>query len=255
MSKWTAVLLAGSRPGGDPFAAKHGTDLKPLIPVAGEPMVRRPVAALLASKTVQHVLVLTQQPKRIGAVLPADPRLIVSESGETIAGTMLGLIDDPMTEFPLLITTADHALLTPEIVEDFASHADNADLAIGVVERAALLKRLPQSKRTWIRFRGGAYTGANLFLLRSRKIRPAVELWRSAEQDRKKGWRLLAALGPTAMLGAVLRLRSLDQTVTALGHRLGLSIKAVELSNPLAAVDIDKEEDLTLAEAILAGRA
>ncbi len=32
----TAVVLAGSRPGGDPFAQAYGTDLKALIPVGGD---------------------------------------------------------------------------------------------------------------------------------------------------------------------------------------------------------------------------
>jgi GTP:adenosylcobinamide-phosphate guanylyltransferase len=254
MSGITAVVMAGSRPGGDPFALRHGTDLKPLIPVAGEPMVRRPVAALLASEGVGRVLVLSQQTERIGAVLPADPRLTVAHPKETIAATMLALVDSPATEWPLLVTTADHAFLTDALVRDFLAVANGADLAIGVVERGALMKRLPQSKRTWIRFRRGAYTGANLFLLGGRKVRPAVELWRSVEQDRKKGWRLLAALGPAVLLGAVLRLRTLDRTVTALGRRLSLTIRAVELSDPLAAVDVDKEEDLILAETILKGR-
>jgi GTP:adenosylcobinamide-phosphate guanylyltransferase len=255
MSGITAVVMAGSRPGGDPFARAHGTDLKPLIPVAGEPMVRRPVTALLASEGVTRVLVLSQRPERIGAVLPADPRLTVTRSGDTIAATVLSLIDDPATLWPLLVTTADHALLTPQMVEEFVANADGADLGIGVVERNVLTKRLPQSKRTWIRFRGGAFTGANLFLLGTRKVRPAIELWRSMEQDRKKGWRLLAAFGPAVLLGAVLRLRTLEQTLALLGHKLSLSIHAVKLSDPLAAVDVDKEEDLQLVESILAGQA
>jgi hypothetical protein len=33
MSGWTAVLLAGSRPGIVQFAQSHGSDLKALIPV------------------------------------------------------------------------------------------------------------------------------------------------------------------------------------------------------------------------------
>jgi GTP:adenosylcobinamide-phosphate guanylyltransferase len=255
MSGITAVVLAGSRPGGDAFAIAHGTDLKPLIPVAGEAMVRRPVAALLASEDVGKVLVLSQQPERIGAVLSADPRLTVARSGDTIASTVLALIDDPAIEWPLLLTTADHALLTAAMIEGFVATADGADLAIGVVEKSVLMKRLPQSKRTWIRFRGGAYTGANLFLLGSSKVRRAIELWRSVEQDRKKGWRLLAAFGPAVLLGAVLRLQTLEQTLAALGQKLGLTIQAVKLDDPLAAVDVDKEEDLQLVESILAGRA
>lgn len=255
MSGITAVVMAGSRPGGDPFAQAHGTDLKPLIPVAGEPMVRRPVTALLESEAVGRVQVLTQQPERIASALPADPRLTVARSGETIAATILELIDSAATDFPLLVTTADHALLTSDMVADFVGQSAGADLAIGVVEKAVLMKRLPRSKRTWIGFRGGAYTGANLFLLGSRKVRPAVELWRSVEQDRKKGWRLLFAFGPAVLVGAALRLRSLDQTVTSIGRKLGMSARAVQLSDPLAAVDVDKEEDLVLAESILTERA
>lgn len=251
----TAVVLAGSRPGVDPFAAQHGTDLKALIPVGGEPMVRRPVQALLASDCVERLLVLAQQPERIGAAFAADPRLEIRKSGATIASTILDLLDDPATEWPLLVTTADHALLTPDTVEEFCARATGADLAIGVVERRKLLERLPQSKRTWIPFRGGAYTGANLFLLGSGKVRPVIETWRSAEQGRKKGFRLLQGFGPAVLVGAVLRIRTLDQTLAALGRRFGLSVRAVELSNPIAAVDVDKPEDLRLAEAILAGRA
>ena len=76
-----------------------------------------------------------------------------------------------------------------------------------------LMARLPTTERTWLRFRGGAYSGANLFAFGSAKAATAVELWRSVEQDRKKGWRMIAALGPRPAGGAVLRLRTLDQTL------------------------------------------
>ncbi len=72
---WTAVVLAGSRPGRDAFAEQFGTDLKALIPVAGEPMVRRPVRALLQNENIGKVLVLSQSPDRIAAALPNDPRV------------------------------------------------------------------------------------------------------------------------------------------------------------------------------------
>ena len=72
---WTALVLAGSRPGRDAFAESHGTDLKALIPVGGVPMVARPVTALLAAPAIATVRVLAQQPARIAAVLPTEPRL------------------------------------------------------------------------------------------------------------------------------------------------------------------------------------
>lgn len=252
---WTAVVLAGSRPGRDPFAEQFGTDLKALIPVGGEPMVSRPVRALLESDCVAKILVLSQSPDRIAAVLPSDPRIEVRESRGTIAETMLELIADDRVDWPLLVTTADHALLDPATVEEFSRKSQAADLAIGVVERAKLLRRFPNARRTWIRLRGGAYTGANLFALRSPAVAPAIELWRSVEQDRKKAWRVISVLGPAVLMCAALRLISLDEVLFQLGGRLALSVKAVRLSNPVAGVDVDKAEDHALAEAILAGRA
>ena len=255
MSPVTAVVLAGSRPGGDRFAETYGTDLKALIPLGGAPMVRRPVEALLASADIGCVRVLAQQPDRIRDAVPDDPRVSVEQSGDTIAATLEAFCFDPNVQWPILVTTADHALLTRDMVADFLAKAAAADVAIGVVTRESLLKRMPQSQRTWLKFRGGAYSGANLFLLGSPKVRSTLELWRSSEQNRKKAWRMLFTLGLVGFLGAVLRLRSLKQTVDRVGRKLGLEIRVVELTDPLAAVDVDKPADHELVTAILEGRA
>lgn len=252
---WTAILLAGSRPGGDPFAEQFGVDLKPLIPVGGEPMVRRPLRALLESKGIDRIVVLSQSVDRIAAVLPDDARIELRESQGTIAETIEQLILERTTQFPLLVTTADHALLDAQMIAEFIAKAAGSDVAIGVVERRNLLARLPQTKRTWLAFRGGAYSGANLFALGSIKSLAVIEQWRAVEQDRKRGSRVLAALGPTLLLGAVLRLRTIEQSVAAAARKLGVEARVVELSNPLAAVDVDKAVDHTIVEAILSGRA
>ena len=255
MKGWTAIVLAGSRPGPDAFAAKYGTDLKALIPVGGIPMVARPVNALLVSPHIIVVRVLSQQPERIAEALPSNSRLVVAESGSTIASTLDAVLADPATKFPLLVTTADHALLSPSMISDFCRQAEGSDLAIGVAEKRALQARLPGTKRTWLSFRGGSYSGANLFAFGSPAASKAVALWRSVEQDRKKGWRMIAGLGPAILAGAVLKLRTLDQTLASIGKRLELDIRKVELADPLAAVDVDKPADHALVTAILEGRA
>ncbi len=255
MNGWTALVLAGSRPGRDAFAQSHGTDLKALIPIAGEPMVRRPVAALLSSARMGCVRVTTQRPERIAAVLPADPRLAVERSGATIAATLEALCNDASVEWPLLVTTADHALLDAGMIDDFCDRAEGAEIAVAVVEQAALRRRLPATRRTWIKLRGGAYSGANLFLLASPRVATAIALWRAVEQDRKKGWRLLLAMGPLLLIGAALRLLTLEQAARRIGRKLGLDVRAVVMTNPLAAVDVDKADDHALIEALIEGRA
>ena len=252
---WTALVLAGSRPGRDPFAEQFGTEYKALIPVGGEPMVCRPVRALMEIKSIGKILVVSQSPEPIAAVLPRNRRIKVQESQGTIAETIEQLILDRTAQFPILVTTADHALLDAEMLREFIDGAGDADLALAVVERQSLMDRLPQSKRTWIAFRGGAYSGANLFAFGSIKALAAIEQWRSVEQDRKKGWRMLSALGPAVLIGALLRMRTIDQTATAIAGRLGMTARVVVLGNPLAAVDVDKPVDHAIVEAILAGKA
>ena len=253
--KYTALVLAGSRPGRDPFAEQFGNDIKALIAVAGEPMVRRPVRALLDSESVADVVVLSQAPDRIADVIPKSWNVAERRSGSTIAETILTICNDPKTQWPLLVTTADHALLDSATVDEFCRGATGADLAVGVVERRWLMARFPDAQRTWLKFRGGAFTGANLFALGSPKVAPAIELWRSVEQDRKKGWQLVKVAGPMLLAGALLRLLSIDDVLARVGRKLGLTIRAVQLSNPVAGVDVDKPADHTLVEAILAGKA
>ena len=68
-----------------------------------------------------------------------------------------------------------------------------------------------------------------------------------ADDRRARAWRCCSA--------RVLRLRTLDQTLASVGRRLGLTIRKVELADPLAAVDVDKPADHELVTAILEGRA
>lgn len=255
MSGVTALVLAGSRPGGDPFAAAFGAEIKALIGIAGEPMVLRPIRALLASPEVREVVLLAQDPAILAGVLPDRPNLSVRRSLGTIADTLSAVCNDPATSWPVLVTTADHALLTPAMVAEFVAKAKGADIAVAFVERTGLLARFPNAQRTWLAFGGGRYSGANLFFLGTPGADRAIAQWRSVESDRKKGLRVLAALGPALFMGAVLKLRSLHQTAESLSRKLGIIVRAVEMSDPLAAIDVDKPSDHALVESILQGRA
>src|SRR5690606_39537405 len=58
------------------------------------------------------------------------------------------------------------------------------------VEKETLLQRYPASQRTWLKLRGGQYSGANLFYFGSPKARQILQYWAAVEQDRKKGWKI-----------------------------------------------------------------
>jgi GTP:adenosylcobinamide-phosphate guanylyltransferase len=241
----TAVVLAGERPGGDPLAAEFAVAAKALIPVGGVPMVERVVAALQEGDEIGRVIV-------VGGEALARVRERVVPAGKTIAETVASFV--AQGQFPLLITTADHALLSPDMIADFVSGARGHDLAIAVVERQTLLARYPGSKRTWLRFRGGAYSGANLFWIGSAAVMPVLGVWAAVEQKRKRGRALLSAFGLMVMIGTAFRLLTIQGALGRVGKRFGLSAGVVVLPQAEACIDVDKIADHQLVEAILAGR-
>jgi GTP:adenosylcobinamide-phosphate guanylyltransferase len=259
--RYHAFVLAGQRDG-DPLAEMSPQGHKCLLPVAGRPMIERVVAALLAARTVGSISISIDRPEVLD-VVPGFPallergRLSVIESQASPALSVLHALEQsPEMPQPLLVTTADHPLLSPGVVQNFceAAEALGADVAAGLVSKAVVEARIPTTRRTYLRFRGGAYSGANLFAFRTVAGRRAAEFWRRLEQERKRPWRIARAFGPGLLVAYVLRLYSLEQAMARISRRLGCTASAVVLTAAEAAVDVDKPADLKVVEALLTQR-
>ncbi len=248
-----AILLAGSRPGPDPLLTGSGVSTKALLPVAGRPMLAHVVRALRASPMVGQITILAQN----SAELAAEPSLAniadlhFADSGQGISSSLAAAL--PEGDAPVLVTTADNVLLSPAMIAEFLAGAEESDVAVAMVERDVLLARYPESKRTWLKFRGGWWSGANLFRLRGRRVLPLLDFWGRIERDRKKGLKIIAAFGPALLLAVILRLITIHQGVARAGRRFGLKAKVVPMSQGEACIDADKPADIDLIERIMAG--
>lgn len=260
-SPYDIALLAGQRPGQDPLAAEFGQELKALIEVHGRTMLERMLDILPHTPGARRVFVLAQQAERLSDQMGRDwraahPRVVFRECGPSISGTLIELMESKDAAYPLLVTTVDNVLLTPAILQHFldSCRIRDADVIAGLVEARTLLGAYPASKRTWLKFRGGAYSGANLFWFASAKALPVLQLWRTIEQDRKKGRAVIGAFGLPLLLGAALRILSLPRALALAGRRLGVQAKAAVLPFAEAAIDVDKPDDHALVTTILAQR-
>jgi CTP:molybdopterin cytidylyltransferase MocA len=256
---WTALLLAGQRPGIDPLAKAFGQQWKGLVPVAGEAMLSRVAKTLLASPSIGQIIVVAQQPERLFvedcAWLAAEPRIATAISTSGIAVSIAALAGSDQARWPVLVTTADHPLLTPAMVEAMTAGAAGADVAVGVVSREILLAAHPANRRTWLKFAGGAWTGANLFALTSSDAKSVLLAWSEVERDRKKALKLIWHFGPWLAIRAVTRTITLAGALAKAGNRLGAVVRPVALPFAEAGIDVDKPSDHALAEQILAARA
>jgi GTP:adenosylcobinamide-phosphate guanylyltransferase len=254
VAEWTAIVLAGQRPGVDRLADHFGGDLKALVEIVGEPMISHVIRTLHNAPSVARILVLAQDPDRLSAAVAAGGGAHFSQSSTGISASIKAVAGTSAAPWPILVTTADHPLLTPDMVETFLTESSNADLSVALVEKQAMLAQFPDAKRTWLKFRDGHWSGANLFALRNDRVSPALDLWAAAEQDRKQAWKLFLHFGPWLALRAITRTIGLGAALEKAGQRLGLGVKLVSMGDPVAAIDVDKPEDHVLASAILKAR-
>lgn len=256
--RWTAVVAAGERPGVNALAAHFNETAKALIPIGGEAMISRVVHCLLAAPSIGRVVIMAQDhealTKKKGTEwLACDERVTFARSEGSLSRSLAEFAGTEVAPWPVLVTTADHPLLTPAIVEAFLKDAGDVDVAVGMVDRESMLPRFVQSKRTWMRFSDGAFTGANLFAFNGAPARLALAVWVRVEQSRKAPWVVFSHFGPWLLLRAVTRTISVRSGIKNAGARIGVRAKPVILPFAEAAIDVDRLADHTLAEAIFAG--
>ena len=250
------LVLAGSRPGrADPLLDGTGLSSKALLPISGKPMLAHVLASLNEAPQVGPITVVAQDT----ALLAAHPQIIANAARVTWrdgAGSIADAVRTAIEEAdgPVFVTTADNVLLTPPIIAQFLRDAAGGDVAVGLVERRTVDAAGHSTRRTWLKFRGGQWSGANLFYLGGVQALPLVEFWRGLEQERKKGMKIVGALGPGVLIAALLRLVDVHQFAARVGKRFGLTGRVVAMSAAEACIDADKPSDIPVIEAILAER-
>ncbi|WP_338142332.1 nucleotidyltransferase family protein [Altericroceibacterium xinjiangense] len=230
------------------MAETEGVAHKALAVVDGQTLLARVHAALVRSGAERIAVSadnpdVTAEARRLGAdVLPP-----ASGPSESVG---LALAD---LGTPLVVTTADHALLEGEWVRDFLSDAPaGCDVALLLARRRDVEAAAPDSKRTWLRFADGDWSGCNLFLLANGRAERAIATWRQVEADRKRPWRIARRLGLGTLWSYWRGKLTLAEAVSRLGQRIGVTAAIVPARNGLAAVDVDKPADLALARQIVA---
>src|SRR5262245_39650118 len=141
-----ALILAGRRGTRDPFAESVGASHRALIPVAGVPMLLRVARTLARVPELERLWISIDEPERLAALpelaeLRATGRLGFHTSLPSPSRSVLSAL--AQTGTPLLITTADHALLEVPTVQHFlaAARARGCDVAAGLVAEPVIRAR------------------------------------------------------------------------------------------------------------------
>lgn len=256
---FTGLVLAASRGNLDPLAQAGGVSHKCFIDIAGQPMLRRVVSAVMASGRIGRTIVAIEpesiaEAKEILADLPGADTIEYVASRENI-GSSVSAVATPEL-LPLVITTGDNALHTPELVRYFCDALDavKEDGALGLTPAEYILAKYPEGSRAFHRFRDGAFSSCNIYALLTPKSLEAPRVFNSGGQFGKKPRRLIGAFGLFAFLLYKSRLFTLKTVLKALSRTVGVSTAPVLIPFAEGPIDVDRMQDWELANRIIRER-
>ncbi|MEL7128740.1 MAG: nucleotidyltransferase family protein [Pseudomonadota bacterium] len=254
----SVLILAGTRDEACPLCRDAKVESKALVPLGGVRMVDHMLRALRDSPSLTgDIWISGLCPEELVEGAPMDlvgflHRVRAAPAAIGPAKATYAALDAGAT-FPLLVTTCDHPLLNPSMIDAFLSGADavGCDAAVGLARQDVIQAAYPETQRTYLKLAGEGYSGCNLFLLRTDNARKGAEFWHNAEVDRKRPLKLVRRFG----LGALLRmLTGRLPLLDAFEHgsrRIGASVAPIIFPIPEAAIDVDKPSDLVLVRQIM----
>jgi len=256
--RFTALVLAGRRGPGDQLG---GHQHKAMLPVAGVPMLVRVVQSLRGAAHIGQIFVSVDDAAVLShpdlQVLTASGVLSRVACGPSPSASVERFRRERPSDLPLLVTTADHPLLSPEMIEYFCREAlgRSADVVVGAVSAGLLRTHYPESRRTVITLKDDGLSGANLFAFLTPLSTLAAEFWVRAEQFRKRPWRLVSVFGPLTLVRFLLGRLDLEAATRRASRAVGATIAVIRMPFPECAIDVDRPADLALATRILEQRA
>lgn len=261
-TRYTALVLAAARGGPrDPLAQQGGVSHKAFIDLAGTPMLRRVVEAVIDSGRVGHVIVSIEQDameegREVLAGLDVRTSITYTPSRESIGVSVAALEQSFPDALPMIITTGDNGLHTGEIVRSFCDQLDSvaADGALGLTDARIVLDKYPDGARAFHRFRDGQFSSCNLYAFLSPRAFRGAAVFNGGGQFGKKPKRLIGAFGLVAFLVYKTRLVKVRPFIRFLSRAIGVRTEPVFLPFAEGPIDIDRMSDWKLAERIIRER-
>jgi GTP:adenosylcobinamide-phosphate guanylyltransferase len=254
--EWRVIILAASRGPEDPMAKAYGVAHKCALPVHGQPMLRRVVAALNAAGFVEPYCVSIDDAATAKSALGPYFHSIETMPPQSSAPASARAAIENTGHFPVFITTGDHPLLTAEMLQHFVKESEitGADVLVALATSDVISARYPETKRTYFNLGGTRVSGCNLFAITNPRGVKLVETWQEIERDRKAPWKLVSRFGLWPLISFATGRLTPDKAFGFISKKLGISVAPIFMPFAEAAIDVDKPSDLELAEKILVAR-
>ncbi len=260
--KPSVLVLAGSRSGADdPVARLKGTSHKCLAPIDGVVMLERVIQAILDSGVLGQVYVSIESEDLMRTV-PAlekwlsDKTIRITPCGSNLADSVIAATEVMDPAFPMIITTGDNALHTPQILQDFVGQfaALKGDAAAGFTSAETVIADFPEVGLAYHRLKDGGYSSCNLYAFRSVKALTAVRIFEGGGQFGKRPMRIIKAFGISPFILYKFKLATMGQLMNRIARNLGITADIIMLPYSYGPIDVDNIPFFEISERALKQR-
>ncbi len=260
--KATALILAASRLGPQDIVAKsQDVSHKCLITLDGMIMLERVVREIKAARDIDRIFISIEKEELIDSVpvlkeMRERGEIQFVQSRENLYLSVTGAAEDIDNPFPLIITTADNALHTTEMVDHFCKEIFNLnpDAGIAMTPASVILEAYPEGKRAFHNLKDGGWSSCNLYALMNEKALASTKAFEGGGQFGKNPQRILKAFGFVFMILYRFKLATSATLGKRLSRRWGIDLKLIRLPYADAPIDVDNPGDVKLTEKILKAR-
>jgi GTP:adenosylcobinamide-phosphate guanylyltransferase len=257
----TILILAGKRDGRlDPLAERAGVSHKAVVPIKGKPLIAWVLEAAEAAWPASRILVSIHDGAVIAGLpiaqqLTASGRLQITEARQGIVESLEVAVEGA-APWPLLITTGDNVLVTPEALRRLHDEAMAVDAgaAVSLATREQILAAHPEGQRRFYEFKDKAISNCNAYWLRDAAALKAAESFRGGGQFIKTPGAILKAFGLWNLIGFRRKWWTVEKAMANLSRRFGVKIAPVFVTDGALAVDVDNERTYAIAETLLESR-
>lgn len=262
---YTVLIMAANRHGiNNRVARMAGTTHKCVVPVAGVAMIERVIRVVESWGRAKRILVSIEDPAVLDlvpyvAALRDSGRVVVKQSGETLTDSVFTACTDMNdSDYPLLITTGDNVLHTPEILHAFANAAEasDGDAVLGLTPRTLVEEHYPDDAEIvgFLKFAEGEYSNCNFYILKNANVLPLAQTMQQGGQFRHHPRRILKVFGLVGMIKYQLGIARIQDIPKRLERKFGVKLDPVILPFAEAPIDVDTAQTHALAERILLAR-
>jgi GTP:adenosylcobinamide-phosphate guanylyltransferase len=245
-----AIVTAGGIPLPEDLLYPYTNgDSKALVDMAGKPMIQWVLDALGDARHVDNVIVIGLSPKT--GVTCKKPLHFISNQGRMLANIVVGVNKslelNPKAEY-VLIASSDIPGIKAEMVDWLIETCmqTREDIYYGVIPREIMETRYPGSNRTYTKLKDIQLCGADMHVSHVTMATEHLDMWEELIGNRKSPLKQAATIGFGTLFRVATRSITLDELVTVITKRIGITGRPILWECAEPGMDVDKPHQLEL---------